>query len=471
MLRPAIRQILFGGLPSINPLSLFSAGQQGGWWEAFDQSTLFQDSAGTTPVTAAGQPDGLLLDKSKGFIFGAELAANGKFAANTDGWSTSGSGSLVWNSPSNVTLTCTSGAPAYAYAYMPDYLPLVAGEKYLVTATVTDMTCQYILVSMASSNAIRNSDFGTSGTKTTPQTLAFICSPTLDRGSVWFAAYGVSGQSATYTNVTVRRISENYASQATAAARPIYQISPASLTVDRADDRLQVTVPAGGFVGTLVLSTPEGTLAYGVNIPAGTWSLGANSSSSTAYFPGTAVVGALVRNGALSQTEIDQLYRYFKARGGGPSGAGAYAGVTSMASYFRGANWLTSIPTMDVSAVTNFSYFMFSCTSLTTLDVSGWDTGLVTNFQEFARNCTNLTTLAVGTAFDTSPCTNYTNAFTNCALNQASVDAILVSINAAGTSNGTLNINGGTSATPSATGQTATDALRARGWTVTLNGY
>lgn len=45
-------------------LSLFANGEQGAWYDPSDLSTLFQDSAGTTPVTAHGQPVGLMLDKS-----------------------------------------------------------------------------------------------------------------------------------------------------------------------------------------------------------------------------------------------------------------------------------------------------------------------------------------------------------------------------------------------------------------------
>ena len=47
-----------------NPLQLFAAGEQGVWYDPSDLSTLFQDSAGTTPVTAVGQPVGRMLDKS-----------------------------------------------------------------------------------------------------------------------------------------------------------------------------------------------------------------------------------------------------------------------------------------------------------------------------------------------------------------------------------------------------------------------
>ena len=57
------RAALFGGV-SFSPLSLFAASEPGLWYDFGDISTLFQDTAGTTPVTAAGQSVGLVLDKS-----------------------------------------------------------------------------------------------------------------------------------------------------------------------------------------------------------------------------------------------------------------------------------------------------------------------------------------------------------------------------------------------------------------------
>jgi len=44
--------------------SLFANGEQGGWYDPSDLSTLFQDAAGTIPVTVVGQPVGRILDKS-----------------------------------------------------------------------------------------------------------------------------------------------------------------------------------------------------------------------------------------------------------------------------------------------------------------------------------------------------------------------------------------------------------------------
>lgn len=46
------------------PAALFQSGEQGVWYDPSDFSTMFQDSAGTTPVTAVEQPVGLIRDKS-----------------------------------------------------------------------------------------------------------------------------------------------------------------------------------------------------------------------------------------------------------------------------------------------------------------------------------------------------------------------------------------------------------------------
>ena len=48
---------------SFSPSNLFQDGTQGFWLDPSDLSTMFQDAAGTTPVTAVEQPVGLILDK------------------------------------------------------------------------------------------------------------------------------------------------------------------------------------------------------------------------------------------------------------------------------------------------------------------------------------------------------------------------------------------------------------------------
>ncbi|TDR34341.1 sialate O-acetylesterase [Aquamicrobium defluvii] len=51
------------GIP-FDPSIFFANGEQGAWYDPSDLTTLFQDAAGTVPVTADGDPVGLMLDKS-----------------------------------------------------------------------------------------------------------------------------------------------------------------------------------------------------------------------------------------------------------------------------------------------------------------------------------------------------------------------------------------------------------------------
>ena len=70
------------------PSSLFNAGDVGGWFDASDLSTLFQDSAGATAVTADTQPVGKWLAKfgsgSKGFDL-SQATSGAKPVYKTDG--------------------------------------------------------------------------------------------------------------------------------------------------------------------------------------------------------------------------------------------------------------------------------------------------------------------------------------------------------------------------------------------------
>jgi len=47
-----------------SPSALFASGEQGAWYDPSDMTTMWQDAAGTTPVTAANQQVGRILDKS-----------------------------------------------------------------------------------------------------------------------------------------------------------------------------------------------------------------------------------------------------------------------------------------------------------------------------------------------------------------------------------------------------------------------
>ena len=72
-------------VPVFSPLDLFSAGEQGVFFDPSDLSTMFQDSAGGVPVTADGQPVGLILDKSGRNNHASQATAAKRPLYKTDG--------------------------------------------------------------------------------------------------------------------------------------------------------------------------------------------------------------------------------------------------------------------------------------------------------------------------------------------------------------------------------------------------
>ena len=168
--------------------------------------------------------------------------------------------------------------------------------------------------------------------------------------------------------------------------------------------------------------------------------------------------------------------------------SGAWQGCTSLTSFplidassgtiFSGAWYscasLASFPAINTSSGTNFTNTWYGCNSLTSFPLI--DTSSGTSFGNAWRNCTKLTSFPAN-FFDSwtgTPGSNcFTNTWTGCSLTATSVENILNSIDTSGQSApGTgpdisISYDTGTG-TPSIA--TAVTNLKARGWTITLNG-
>ena len=294
--------------------------------------------------------------------------------------------------------------------------------------------------------------------------------------------------------------------QATSAARPTYNTGPARLSLDKVDDLLTITVPTGGWTGTMVLATDDGTASYGISIDAGEYELGGQ------YFPGTAIVGALFRDGALSEEDAASVEAYFVDNGA----TAGYGAVTDLSNYWihfseitsfplvdtssatsLNRTWyncsgLTSFPLIDASSATDLSFTWYNCSGLTSfplitlatsVDLYGtWkacsgltsfpliDMSGATRFNNTWDDCTGLASFPAN-AFDNITTGDFFSAFTNTNLTQTSIDNILVSLVASGVSIGTTRFyQSGGSAPSTGTGRPAIDTLRARGWTVVVTG-
>ena len=246
----------------------------------------------------------------------------------------------------------------------------------------------------------------------------------------------------------------NHGTQTISSRRPIYNSVPDRLTLDKVDDAIVVNVPTGGWIGTMVLATSDGTASYGVNLPAGNHEIGG------IFFPGSTINGLVLREGTLSTSESDKAEQYFVSKGAKVS----YGDVVNLKNAWRKKN-LTSFPLIDTSSATSVE--------------SAWERNELTSFPlidtSSATNCSyawfgNPLVDFPANMFDDVKGGNFTRAFEDTNLNQASIDGILVSLVTSGIATGRTRFLQSGGSVPSATGNTAIDTLRSRGWTVTVTG-
>jgi hypothetical protein len=142
---------------------------------------------------------------------------------------------------------------------------------------------------------------------------------------------------------------------------------------------------------------------------------------------------------------------------------GNFENVTDLTDSFLNCSSLTSFPFIDTSNVDDFNATWRNCTSLTDFPLLNFNSGLY--FTNTWQNCTNLKHFPAN-AFDSCLGINFTDAFTNTNLSEQSIDGILVSLDAAGQSNGTFTQSGGEA--PSSVGLAAKTSLESKGWTITV---
>ena len=176
---------------------------------AFPSHTLYQDSQGETPVTAVGQPVGLMLDKSKGLKQGPELITNGDFAADSDwvkgtGWSISG-GVGVANGVTSQNLRQNGVA-------------LEENKVYSITFTIVSISQGSVLGRFGGTTTVDSVAFNAAGTYT------FFLKANSTNSS--FMLRGQGGFTGTVDNVLVKEVLGNHATQPTSTKRPVLARHP-----------------------------------------------------------------------------------------------------------------------------------------------------------------------------------------------------------------------------------------------------
>lgn len=261
------------------------------WLDPSDLSTLFQDAAGTIPVTADGDPVGVWLDRSIDIRLGNELITNGDFSNGLDDWDTpnggwvASGGAALLNGDGNVQLLEQSGV-------------MELGGWYRIKYYCSSSSSSIVLVGDVGDNLYYDNGDNTLNVQAPTTRIAF-------------KRLGGVITDGVVRSVSVREILGNHAKQSVSTYRPQYKTgeSLSWIKYDLTDDIMTATMPAIP-TATVAVMTDEGLdIQYPVNIDAGSYDIGPTSALGIEY-------QRVIVDGELSASDTAKLTAYMNKKGG-----------------------------------------------------------------------------------------------------------------------------------------------------------
>ncbi|ENW28470.1 hypothetical protein [Acinetobacter lwoffii] len=301
--------VIGGNTPTLGQQiqKLFANGEQGFFYDPNDLSTMFQDAAGTTPVTVAGQPVGLVLDKSKGRGLEHILTNSNDFTLSSDKWS---KGSSV-----QLSLNPTNGAARVAFSgrYTDANNHFGYGEQRANLREMFEVSFDAKWVS--GSNLVVTNGYSSAIGVVTPQENTGITnrysfklfnnSGGLNRAIIFSSSSSIQEAIWEVSNVSTTYILGNHSYQNTSASRPILQDVPKRIDFDAVDDKLITNLPAQLTGCTVIRAVPN----------VGTQILTSQTIPAT-YEDNKDHCGLIVINRALTPSETSAIAAEFNKRAG-----------------------------------------------------------------------------------------------------------------------------------------------------------
>lgn len=214
----------------------------GGIWLPKDVATLFQDSAGTTPVTAVTNPSGLVLDQHLGLALGPELAPA---STSTTGWTPTNATLAIVNG--EIELTATAIGVCYA-DYNLTGSTINKWYKLLFTAR-RGQALGGVYAALATGTPTYTGPF-TEETNTQHQIIR-LSAATPEILRIRFDSTAI-GQKAYFTEFSVKLLDGNHLTQSTSAARPTWEVDANGKYCLRflgTDDNYTCATGGGGSAG------------------------------------------------------------------------------------------------------------------------------------------------------------------------------------------------------------------------------
>jgi hypothetical protein len=327
---------------------------------AISTATMYQDSAGTTPVTAVEQPVGLILDRRLGALeaLGPNLVTNGTFDVDTTGWTASTS---TLSAPSGRLRVTETGAAAAGFARQS--FAVVSGEWYRVTLDVTTMAAAKAQVWVGSAYGGAQWLLVDNITTARPLTAFFrATTATAFFELVMSATLGGTTEYVEFDNVSVQRVPGNHAFQATSTARPTlrnrYNLFTFSEQIDNGAwgrTNIQgVTVNA--------IAAPDGTTTADLVIPNTTSGAHIITNASSVGAAGAHTLTIRVKPGGYSKFALRDQSAGTVDAAFHLSGAGSVMWVTGATASVSIAaiedGWYLITATSTLSAATAYRFFI-----------------------------------------------------------------------------------------------------------------
>lgn len=304
IVRPLVRGVTEPGYGSLagQIMALFASGEEGAWYDPSDLSTLYQDAAGTIPVTAVGQAVGRMLDKSKGLARGPQRIANWDFSDGITGWSPGPTVTQSSVSAGVITFSASVGGNAGSNrlaAPNGTLTPMRAYEVVLRSRRVSGTG----LLGIVTDNLGYRPLVGTDSSSVTEITTRWVTLSGSD-SKISLCPYAADDVFE-IDYLSVRELLGNHASQPTATARPTLQAGN-KIDFDGVDDKLTTTFPDLGTDVTIVRSVPGtgASILTGQTIGAGDW------DDNTDHH------GLLIINRALTAPETTLVTKWANLRAG-----------------------------------------------------------------------------------------------------------------------------------------------------------
>jgi hypothetical protein len=272
--------------------ALFTNGEQG-FLFVNDLSTMYQDSAGTTPA-ALEQPLGLWLDSRYGAARSAELTVNGEFDTATD-WTGNNNGVP---SIAGGVLTVTNNGAFFGRAQNSGAaIPVAVGDWFQWTVSVPADSANPCSVKLAIFNGAPLTNV--SATINPGVTLSgFIQATAAGTGIARLENLsGVDGATFKVASVSIRKVAGNHATQPTSANRPTVSARYNKCTNNNANP-VDLTGMTKSGDAAAVLSVVDDSAALAAAVAAGVIPAGKATSGKVYLLDNTAGVAQAYANAA-----------------------------------------------------------------------------------------------------------------------------------------------------------------------------